>query len=213
MEKKEPINGYEKYSEWFKIIEKMCDETHFIKTLSYQDNEYYPKYQYYKLDNGLHVYKKDENIIISDEEIKDPSKTRCMSKSKDISKSISINTGESFAKISYGPEGTNASVFGRGKDYSFLPLNIQHSPMSESQNKYEITGDISIDMRELLSEAMDKAEEENTRKMYEKTIEFYDKISNMVELDKLNEINHADITRTKIYRRFAKYVKICWKWK
>ena len=91
MEKEKPINGYEKYSEWFKTIEKMCDETHFIGTLSNQDNAYYPDYQHYKLDNGLHVYKKGEDIIISDEEIKESSTSRCMKKSETVRKQLPIH--------------------------------------------------------------------------------------------------------------------------
>ena len=52
------LNIYEMYNEWFDVIAKECDDSHFqneVKTGQYMG------YLYYVLDNGLNVYLKKEN--------------------------------------------------------------------------------------------------------------------------------------------------------
>lgn len=181
MEKNENISGYEKYSEWFKKIEKMCDETSFMDIG--MDRDCSEVYKHYEIDNGLQVYiKENGKVFISDERISDFICSRHMKKWENLE--ININTGY-VAKISYGVEGRNAGV-GEGKDYSYLPTDVEALDFSASP-KYEIIGDLTPDMRGLLSEAMDRAEDEKSRKAYEKTIELYDKISRVVERDNSKE--------------------------
>ena len=181
--------GYGKYSKWFDVIEKICDNEKRPEELGqsvlgyrsycdYTDNPLQQTYTQYELTNGLYVYITESGITITDELIEDNS-------SLSEYRTISIYRGKQNVPnhVVISPKGKGAQIVYRGDDdmdYCSMPADCSSEVSIGEDTEF---GHIPSDAKMLISQGLDKAinaENEESIEEYRNMIEMYDKFQKIV---------------------------------
>lgn len=183
-------NGFEKYSELMEQIKRKCTYGNLLGHV--RDSSAIIR-KHYVLENELHVYLEEDSIIVSAEELcsKDENYTyeERQGKSEIYMEfnerlrdcQLRIN-GESSIRVKYGEEPKYSEILGKeGRDYYYLPTDVAKTGMDKSQDEYEVFGEITDDMHEILEAAVGRAENEETKKAYKKALELHDRAARMVD--------------------------------
>ena len=172
----EDKGGFEEYSRWSQWLEKMCDDTHKAEPMEFAEYDYFrggTNYQHYILANGLHVYRRDGDFIISDGKL---DKYALNSHLRISDKMVRLQAENSQIVITYTPEGSTLN------SYTFLPTNAEEQTIHSYQNgAYTEYENLTTGVGELLDDAMNNSQVIKTRDLYQKTRQFYQKVANTVK--------------------------------
>lgn len=184
-EKIEEINGFEKYSEWFKIILKKCNMNNLV------DIEQHGAVECFYVD-GLHVFKR-KDVDTGETYITVSMKRQFSSNPLDIYMSMysedfnadvdkcSMNIGIG-ASIDYYKNGTtNADLPSEDiNPYSSGYTNEEMEEVLESQARYLNIGNLNNDMLRYLEEARDRADDSEMIARYDEALELYTTMQQLV---------------------------------
>lgn len=207
-------NEYKKYSDWINMIKQQCNEKNYVRTEFLEepdsDSSVYDQYDHFILDNGLHIYINDTASYsggISDSEvwIFEGESLRKYETDAKRSTQRSIHFGESLEDGFYNFQLDFTVGNVKGNDnipgyisyvddmefgVAFLPDKAGRNAVSAPEIYLDENFDLSKDIKEKLEDAIKDTEDTELQSTYQRALEFYSKISELVKSHKKNIGEH-----------------------
>lgn len=191
----EKENGYEKYSEWFDVIEGKCNEENYQGKNKWEDD-------CFLLDNGLHVYKQMNGAtMISKIDKNDSSKNIYMFRMPD--KYCQMNIGNKVARsvITYVSEKEKAE----GKKDGAM-INDGFTKITATNNPSVYSSTMLIKLRAILRDGLRNTKDGVGRSLYEEALELEQTLHELVDKERDKEPIQAEIETDK--ERKGKYYDV-----
>ena len=206
-------NKYKEYPDWFEtIIQQCCNEENFRGEQILADNDR-KIYKHFALDNNLHVYYSREQIGIEIEREAYIFDGESLLKYENAGRTQRCIHLSEYAEVSEYGEGdfynfelefTVGDV--RGGDnvpgyifyqddsefgVAFLPDKVGRNATSGQEIYLDEQLDLSMDIKDKLERAIEETEDPELQATYQRALEFYSKISELVKSQKKNIGEHG----------------------
>ncbi len=200
---KEKKSGYEKYSRWFDTIDKKCNMQNMqqeVFDLEDPSRYHFQGYSHFLLSNGLHVYKhnRSNDMIVTASKstgVTGVSGIAIMRRISQDGNEIRCSMELPAAEITYELKGMNEDGGGVEQNWAILPR--QSKKIRSIVEPKNLGANLPADMRQLLVDALERAEDEETANMYKEGIQLYDMVSDLIKDEKDNNKTSDDQERSQ----------------